>query len=324
MRLAIALVLAVATHARAHPLAPALLELTEARDGAVDVVWRRPALGVADATVRPLLPARCRDRADRRDVAAQGAVTTRWTTECGAEGLVGGVVGVDGLGPAGAEALLRIGLADGRVVQRVLRPADASLVVPARTSPLDVLRSYAGLGVEHILTGADHLLFVFGLLLLVPGTAVLVRTITAFTVGHSVTLALVALGVARVPTRPVELLIALTVLTLAVELGRDGPTLARRFPWAMALTFGLLHGFGFAGALRDVGLPAGDVPLALFSFNVGIEAGQLAFVAAVLLATVAVRRLRWPLPARARLVPEYAMGSLAALWCLERAAALFQ
>src|SRR5262249_3347164 len=156
------------------------------------------------------------------------------------------------------------------------------------------------------------LLFVLGLLLLVPGVGALVRTITAFTAGHSITLSLVALGVGSVPSRPVELLIALTVLALAVELGRPATTFARRFPWAMALAFGLLHGLGFAGALREVGLPAGAVPLALFSFNAGIELGQLAFVATILVVGLAARRVRGGhLPGWTDLVPAYTIGSLA-------------
>jgi hypothetical protein len=211
-------------------------------------------------------------------------------------------------------------------VQRVLRATDASFVVPARPGRLDVFRCYAGLGVEHVLTGADHLLFVLGLLLLVPSLRPLAKTVTAFTVGHSITLSLVALGVAAAPARPAELLIALTVLMLAVELARPpaGVTLLRRVPWAPALVCGLVHGLGFAGALREIGLPSGDVPVALFSFNVGIEAGQLAFVGALLAVAGIGRALRVRLPVWFRLVPVYAMGSLAACWCFQRAVAVFQ
>jgi hydrogenase/urease accessory protein HupE len=186
-----------------------------------------------------------------------------------------------------------------------------------------VVRGYLTLGVEHILTGPDHLLFVFGLLLLVSTSRLLVQTITAFTLGHSLTLSAAALQFANVPSRPVEVLIALSVLTLAVELARDveRPTMLRRFPWAMAVGFGLLHGFGFAGALADVGLPAGDVPLALVSFNGGIEIGQLAFVGAVLTAGMLCRRWLPAISGRSTRVAVYAMGMLSAFWCFERAAA---
>jgi len=158
--------------------------------------------------------------------------------------------------------------------------------------------NYAALGVEHILTGPDHLLFVLGLVLLVAGTRRLLATVTAFTVGHSVTLSLAVLGFARVPPGPTEVLIALSVYALAVELARDArrPTLMRRLPWLVAAGFGLLHGLGFAGALRQAGLPAGDVPLALAAFNAGVELGQLLFIAAVLVVRRAVRLAPAPLP----------------------------
>src|SRR5262245_6027291 len=320
---AIVVVAVLAGRALAHPLTPALLHVVESSPGRFDVLWRRPPLGAPDAPLRPILPPGCTPRSAAGETAAAGALVTRWSVDCGADGVVGGRIAVDGLGPALTEALVRVELLDGRVVEGVLRAAAPELVVPARPARLDVFRSYARLGVAHILTGADHLLFVLGLLLLVPGVGALLRTITAFTAGHSITLSLVALGVGSLPSRPVELLIALTVLALAVELGRPATTFARRFPWAMALAFGLLHGLGFAGALREVGLPAGAVPVALFSFNAGIELGQLAFVATILVVGLAARRVRGHLPGWADLVPAYTIGSLAAFWCFERAAALF-
>ena len=179
------------------------------------------------------------------------------------------------------------------------------------------------LGIEHILTGPDHLLFVFGLLLLLATTTgLLVQTITAFTLGHSITLSAAALGLTSVPSRPVEVLIAVSVLALAVELARDSdrPTLMRRFPWVIALGFGLLHGFGFAGALAEAGLPPGDIPLALVSFNAGIELGQLAFVATVLAAAALAARWLPALAPRAHRPAVYGMGILAAFWCFERVA----
>jgi hydrogenase/urease accessory protein HupE len=312
--------LLVPAFARAHGLDPAALSLRELRAGVFEVRWRASALRLPGANVQPALPARCRqigpaDAADEGD-----RIALRWTVECGPGGLAGEVIGVDDLAAAKINALLTVERLDGEEMQAVLGPRSPSFTVPARPSRWGVVGGYVTLGVEHILGGPDHLLFVFGLLLLVSASRLLVQTITAFTLGHSLTLSAAALGLASVPSRPVEVLIALSVLALALELARDGrrPTLLRRFPWAMAVAFGLLHGFGFAGALAEAGLPAGDIPLALVSFNGGIELGQLAFVAVVLTGGALLRRR---LPARSTRVAVYAMGILSAFWCFERVAA---
>ena len=309
----------------AHPLAPALLDLTELPDGALAVVWKVSVFGLPGAVLRPALPPDCRATGTPTEVQDAESVTTRTTVRCDEGGLAGRTIGVDGLVAGKSEALLRVTLADGRVVRSVLRAATPRLTVPERDRPLDVLRAYAALGFEHILTGPDHLLFVFGLLLLVGGGRLLVRTITAFTVGHSITLSLAALGLTRVPPRPIEIGIALSVFVLAVELAREPratPTLMQRAPWAMAGVFGLLHGLGFAGALAEVGLPAGEIPTALLAFNVGIELGQLCFVGIVLVVARGLGRVGAPRPVAARWIPVYAMGSMAALWCIERTVAL--
>ncbi|MFN8644922.1 MAG: HupE/UreJ family protein, partial [Candidatus Binatia bacterium] len=203
--------------------------------------------------------------------------------------------------------------------------ADPLFTVPPRENPWAIAGAYARLGVAHILTGLDHLLFVAGLLLLARTPRRAASTVTAFAVGHSLTLALAVLGLVPLPTAPIELAIALSVFWLAVELARDprpGSTLARRRPVLLAGLFGLLHGLGFAGALQAVGLPSGDGALALLAFNVGIELGQLAFVAAWFAAAAVARRLAPTVPPWARPLPLYAMGSLAAFWCFERTAAL--
>ena len=305
-----------------HGLDPASLALRETRAGVFEVRWRASAFRLPGANVQPVLPARCR-RIDRGDAVEEiDRVTLRWTVDCGPGGLEGEVVRIDDLGMAKINALLSIERLDGAKLQAVLGPRAPSFAVPARPSRWGVVGGYASLGVEHILTGPDHLLFVFGLLLLVSASRLLVQTITAFTLGHSLTLSAAALHLASVPSRPVEVLIAASVLTLAVELARDveRPTLLRRFPWAMAVAFGLLHGFGFAGALAEAGLPPDDIPLALVSFNGGIEVGQLVFVGAVL--AVGAVAARW-LPAiatRSTRLAVYGMGMLSAFWCFERIA----
>ena len=307
----------------AHGLDPASLGLRETGAGVFEVRWRASALRLPGANVQPMLPAHCRrvgpaDAADETD-----RVTLRWTVDCGPGGLAGDVIGIEDLAAAKINALLTVERLDGEQIQAVLGPRRPSFTIPARASHWGVVRGYVTLGIEHILTGPDHLLFVFGLLLLVSASRLLVQTITAFTLGHSLTLSAAALRLANVPSRPVEVLIALSVLTLAVELARDvaRPTLLRRFPWAMAVAFGLLHGFGFAGALAEAGLPAGDIPLALVSFNGGIELGQLAFVGAVLSAGALVGRWLPIVGARSMRIAVYAMGVLSAFWCFERLAA---
>lgn len=247
-------------------------------------------------------------------------MTARWHVSCPASGLVGLQIGVEGLGAAKTDALLHVELADGRVIDTVLRAREPTFTVPDREDALAVAGRYVELGVDHIATGYDHLLFVLGLLLLVRGGRALIATITSFTLGHSVTLSIAALGLARVASAPVEALIAFSIFLLAVELARPdaGSRLWER-PWVMAMVFGFLHGLGFAGALREAGLPQGAIPLALFCFNVGIELGQLAFVATALVVHRAARALGLPAPPWGRTLTIYTIGSLAALWMIERA-----
>jgi len=320
-----AVVLALPCTARAHPLAPCVLEIREVGGGRADVGWKTPLLRPRGAELEPALPSRCRDVTSRRVSEADGGVWTRWTVDCGSAGLVGEAIGVTGRGSLALGALVRVTLADGRLVQGVVSPASSIFTVPARPHALGVIRDYVRFGVAHILSGPDHLLFVFGLVLLAGSIRRLLATVSAFTAGHSVTLTLAALGIVDFPSRPIELAIAASVLALAVELAREptGSTLMRRNPWTMAGLFGLLHGLGFAAALRDAGLPSGEIPLALLSFNGGIEIGQLLFVAGVLALRRVVGRVPDGVPAWARRVPVYGMGSLAGYWWLERLLAFF-
>ncbi|RKT43189.1 HupE/UreJ family protein [Thiocapsa rosea] len=310
----------------AHPLDPALLEIRESPTGTLDVLWRLPVAQTAGVPLRAILPAGCTPMSAPVASRAGSRVTLRWRAQCADGGLVGSDIGVDGLRERSTDAVLRVHLADGRLVQAVLRGDNPTFTVPESAGRLDVLRDYLLLGFEHILGGPDHLLFVFGLVLLVQGYRRLFWTITAFTAGHSVTLALAVLGVVTVPSHPVEALIALTIVVVAVELTRAGPghaTWIQRFPWVMAFTFGLLHGLGFAGALTEIGLPAHEVPLALAAFNIGIEVGQLLCVAVILTAAAVRRSVPVSLPTAARHLPSYVIGSLAVFWVLERSTAMF-
>jgi hydrogenase/urease accessory protein HupE len=314
-----------AAPAAAHRLAPSLLELRELASGEVAVRWKASLLQPTGTDLRPELPPHCAPLGPA--VAERGplSATLRWRVNCGARGLVGETLRVSGLDGSGTDALIRLELAGGRTVRAVVTAGRPWLRVPEREQPLRVLADYLALGFQHILGGADHLLFVLGLVLLVRGRRRLVGTITAFTLGHSVTLSLAALGYVAFPTRLVEVGIALSILLLAAELGRGeevGMTRLRRHPWAVAMGFGLLHGVGFAGALTEAGLPAEEIPLALFSFNLGIEVGQLVFVAAIVAARLALRPLAARGPVWLARVPAYAIGSLAAFWCFQRTAGL--
>jgi hydrogenase/urease accessory protein HupE len=318
--------------AAAHRLAPSLLEVREVSPGRVEVFWKTPTLRPTGVDLRPELPEVCAALTDPVPGGSAGwtgsaaAATLRWSADCGEAGLVGLRFRVHGLAESRTQALLRLELADGRRLLAVLRGGAPVFVVPEREQPLQVAGDYLGLGFRHILSGLDHLLFVLGLVLLVRSRRMLVWTVSAFTLGHSVTLSLAVLGFLGLPSRLVEILIAVSILVLAVELARGEdapPSPLRRLPWAMAGLFGLLHGFGFAGALAEVGLPEAEIPLALLFFNLGIEVGQLVFVAAVLAAQWALRPLTAHAPPWFARVPAYGIGSFASWWCFERAAVFF-
>jgi hydrogenase/urease accessory protein HupE len=240
-------------------------------------------------------------------------------------GLAGRRIEFPGLQATITDVLARVQLGDGRHSTTLVYPSQPWIDVSPERGLFAVLGAYLLHGVEHILLGYDHLLFVLALMLIVRSTRVLVWTITAFTIAHSITLALATLGVVDVPGPPVEATIALSILLLAAEIlrARHGqPSLTARWPWLVAFSFGLLHGFGFAGALTAIGLPQHDVPLALFAFNVGVEAGQLLFIAAVLGLLALAKRLPLPRPLTRRALPlaSYAIGALAAFWFIERLA----
>lgn len=348
----------------AHEVRPAYLELTERSKGEFDVLWKVPALGGAPLageeipheqtlpgsddpkrtktmpcgcpaptsaqltrgvlSIHPSLPKDAETISFPRVERLAGAEIKRWTIRTGPQGLESWEVSVHGLSATMVDVLVRIALADGRVVSRLLRPDAPSFVFGAEDKG-PAIREYFVLGVEHILLGIDHLLFVLALVLIVKGVGLLVKTVTAFTIAHSITLALATLGYVNVPSAPVEAVIALSIVFVAAEIvrsrrGQSG--LTERAPWIVAFTFGLLHGFGFAGALSEVGLPQNDIPMALLLFNVGVEAGQLAFVAVVLAIIALVRRIRLPAPEWARLLPPYAIGTAAMFWVIQRVAFL--
>ena len=231
------------------------------------------------------------------------------------------MVRIDGLESTMTDALVRIEFIDGGEWVGRLTPGAPQATIPARQGGWDVAATYLKLGVEHIMLGVDHLLFVLALILIAPNTRQLIMAITAFTAAHSITLAAATLGFVNVPPPPVEAAIALSIAFVAAEIirAREGKAgIAARAPWLVAFAFGLLHGFGFAGALSEVGLPAGHIPLALLFFNVGVEIGQLLFVAVVLGLAALFRLARRPLPRWAALRSALSHWSLAMFWVIQR------
>ena len=329
--IALAIVLSIVaigavSQVHAHAFAPSLLELRELESGRVAVRWKQPAKRQTGTNLVPVLPSGCTPVGEPRSYPEGTGVVAEWEVQC-PEGLVGHAVEIKGLGSARASVVVRLVLEGDRSIRRVLNASDNQFIIPEREGVLEVLLSYAELGVEHILSGFDHLLFVLGLVLLVGRGKMLLWTVTAFTVGHSVTLALAILEWIVVPQALIEIAIAFSIYVLAIEIVRKQhgkATTVTRAPWIVAGLFGLLHGLGFAGALAEVGLPAHEIPAALFSFNVGIEVGQLLFVAVVLLGWSALQTLpiRWP--EKSIYVPTYAIGALAVFWVFERTRGFLQ
>ena len=308
-----------------HEVRPGYLELQQNGTETWSVLWKVPAQGDMRLSIHPQFPEICAPASEPTAVQVADAFIEHRTMTCKG-GLMGRTIGIDGLSATMTDALVRSVRADGSVQVARLTPSAPAFVFEGTLGSLQVARAYTSLGVEHILGGIDHLLFVLGLLLIVPNRWLLVQAITAFTLAHSVTLGAATLGWVHVPQPPVEAVIALSILFLASELAkqRHGHAgLIEHYPWIVAFTFGLLHGFGFAGALREVGLPENEIPLALLTFNVGVEIGQLLFVGAVLLALAASRRFFLRLPAWIHATPAYGIGTMAAFWWLQRMAPLF-
>jgi hypothetical protein len=277
--------------------------------------------GERPVAITPVLPASLERMGPVAARIVQGSAVEESAYRAEAGSLVGETITIDGLSSIPIDVILQIILADGSQHLSILRPASASFTVPARASKIAVAFSYWKIGTIHILEGFDHLLFVLALMLLVPKHWMLFKTITAFTVAHSISLGLATLGVVNMPPGPTEAVIALSILFLAVEIihKRQGRRcITEQYPWAVAFAFGLFHGLGFAGALAEVGLPQQEIPLALLMFNAGVETGQIMFVSAVLLFMAAVTRLpiSWP-QGSWRLAP-YAIGSVAAFWVIQR------
>ena len=310
----------LAGSAFADELRPAYLSIRETRPNEFSVLWKVPALGDKRLGLYLQLPDTCVTKFEPVRSIENASYSERWTAACDG-GLRGRPVAIEGLRSTATDALARIEYRDGSVEIARLTPERPRFVVAGVQSGREVAWTYFLLGVDHILSGYDHLLFVFALILLINDFWMLAKTITAFTLAHSVTLAGASLGYFSLPQKPVEATIALSITFVASELVKQHPgerRLSESYPWVMAFAFGLLHGFGFAGALKETGLPQTDVPIALLTFNLGVEAGQLLFVACVWIAFAAVRRLTTLQAAPTRLVAAYLIGIVSMLWFVER------
>ncbi|PXX54684.1 HupE / UreJ protein [Pseudomonas sp. LAMO17WK12:I10] len=269
----------------AHESRPAYMEITETAAGRYDVLWRTPVLSGMRLPIALRFPEGVQTIVEPVVSELNDSLIERRVIDTGPAGLVGQRIEFIGLQASISDVLMRVSLLDGTLTTTLVKPAQPWIEITATSGAFSVAGAFLVHGIEHILGGFDHLLFVFGLLLLVRNGWMLVKTITAFTLAHSITLALAALGAVRLPGPPVEAMIALSILLLAVEIVRKNhgePSFTAQWPWVVAFCFSLLHGFGFAGALAQVGLPQRDLPLALLTFNIGVEIGQLMFVAVVL------------------------------------------
>jgi hypothetical protein len=317
---------ALAARAFAHEARPAYLEVKETAPGRYDLLWRTPVLSGMRLPVVLELPADVRNVKEPSVQELTDSLLERRSIDAGPKGLAGRRIGFPGLQATITDVLVRVELSDGRKWTTIVHPSQAWLEITAAPGKLSILGSYVVHGIRHIAFGADHLLFVLGLLLIVKNRWMLVKTITAFTVAHSLTLAIATFGWAEAPVLPLNAAIALSIFFLGPEIVRSwhGETsFTIEHPWVVAFVFGLLHGFGFASALTSAGLPRADLPLALLGFNVGVEIGQLAFILLVLLLERSFRilEIRWPRWVEA--LPGYAVGTLGAFWFIQRTSILF-
>ncbi len=313
-------------HAWAHPLAPAVLSFTPGPDeGTITMTWRSPVKRPKGQALEPRIPEGCEPLGPTERLLTKDATTIIDTTllRCDPPDLVGLMIRVDGLSDSTVNVVMRLARPDGSVDHSIMDARSPSLTIAAPEEETHSFFDYLALGIEHLVTGWDHMPFVLGLLILFGWHRRLIAAVTAFTLGHSLTLALSVLGIVSVPQALVEALIAMTIVVLAVEIQSGGHGPVWKHPWSLPAALGLLHGLGFASVLFDAGLPVDEIPLALFAFNLGLEVGQLGIIAVAWL-TYRVFRGAIPTPWRDdRTIPAYMIGSIAAFWVIERTLAAF-
>lgn len=311
---------------RAHEIRPGYLEIRETAEHTLHLTWKQPLIGNYGLPLHPVISAGWLVDSLASTTYTEYYLIKRWKVPASHKELDNQTISIRGLEKTMTDVLVQVILADQRTYSYLLKPLEPAVTLHLAGVQTPPLWQYFQMGLYHIWTGFDHLLFVFCLLLLVNNRNRLIWTITAFTIAHSITLALATFGIIDVSAAFTEAAIALSIVFLAVEIirhlqGHSGFTY--RYPWLVSFFFGLLHGLGFASALQHVGLPEQHLALALLLFNTGVEAGQLMLVALVLLAAAAARQFKWSVPVHLRKLPPYFAGTLAMYWFIERLFAVF-
>ncbi len=305
----------------AHELQPGLLEIRQLSSDQYEVSWRAPTYFNKPHPASLLLPKQWETVGKPSVRNLPDSKLHRRVVRVPQGDITGSIIRFVDLEATITDVFVRVYWLDGSKTSAIARPNQTRVTIVGNKTSWQVFVDYLVLGIDHILSGFDHLTFVFVLLLMVVGWRKLVATITSFTIAHSMTLAAVTLGFVWVPGPPVEAVIALSILFLASELAkinRGESSLTAQYPWVVAFIFGLLHGFGFAGALSDIGLPENEIPLSLLSFNIGVELGQLLFVGGVLVVITFLKKIRVSWPVWSYQVPVYAIGSVASFWLIQR------
>ena len=309
-----------------HEIRPAFLQIIQTSETTYEVFWKVPSMGDAVPKIHPVFPPSFTveelKRPNPNQILGSVIYSYKITSQ---ETLQGKILTIEGLNKTLIDALVTVAYLNGEKVTLMLQPDKDSSIIPGETSTYDVIKTYSKLGIEHILFGIDHLLFVLALIIITRGKWKIIKTITAFTIAHSITLSLAALGLVNFPVPPVEAVIALSIVFLAIEIVKNQngqETLTSKKPWLVAFTFGLLHGFGFAGALANIGLPQQDIPWALAFFNVGVEIRQITFVI-VVLAIIKLLSFKKNWSMTLKRIPPYVIGSLATFWMIERIVAFW-
>ena len=314
------IILLFCTPVFADEMRPGYMEYTQIENNNWQLFWKIPIRGGVDPSSKPILPSSCKTIGEPTREIVNMALVSKSKIAC-TESFLGKSIGISNFGSNQTDVFVRIIPLNSSAQALRLSAEHPIAQINKRPNRLQVAQSYFITGIEHILQGYDHLLFVLCLVLLLRNSWTIAKAATAFTIAHSITLVGTTLGLVGLPQQPVEILIALSIVFLAVEIAKKDPNqprLSEKMPWVIAFIFGLIHGFGFAGALREIGLPEGEVPASLLTFNLGVEAGQLIIVFGALLAIKLIEKLSLKALAPTLQLSNYLIGIIASYWFIER------